>query len=177
MAKETKGGVWINVNSKDKKGYVNMYGSDPKKPHNDSIHINIDYEKKTFKINEKSNGEKTSTDCNCYLTTACMKHYKDEFDDNCYYLDILRWFRDNYVSKEDIRLYYDIAPKVVSSLELLSNNDDIYKDIYYKVIYVCVKYIEYGRYDEAYDLYKKSVLELENNYVKSRKLYLLTFGM
>ena len=41
----------------------------------------------------------------CYLTTACMKHYMDEFDDNCYYLDILRWFRDNFESKEDKKQY------------------------------------------------------------------------
>ena len=40
----------------------------------------------------------------------------NEFDDNCYYLDILRWFRDNYVSLEDKREYYIIAPKVVETI-------------------------------------------------------------
>ena len=60
MAKETDGGTWINVNSND-------YESDSKEPHDESIHININYEKGTFTSNEKSNGEKTSTDCSCYL--------------------------------------------------------------------------------------------------------------
>lgn len=41
-----------------KKGHVNIYVSDPKKTHDESIHINIDYEKGSFKINEKSNGKK-----------------------------------------------------------------------------------------------------------------------
>lgn len=36
----------------------------------------------------------------CYLTSACMRHFQDEFDDNCYELSILRWFRDNFVSKK-----------------------------------------------------------------------------
>lgn len=38
-----------------------------------------------------------------------MKHYMNEFDDNCYYLDILRWFRDNFVSSEDKKEYYEVA--------------------------------------------------------------------
>lgn len=31
MAIETNGGTWVNVNSNDDKGHVNVYGSDPKK--------------------------------------------------------------------------------------------------------------------------------------------------
>ena len=58
MAKETDGGTWIDVNSNDKKGHVNIYDSDPRGPHDQSIHINIDYDKGTFSINEKSDGEK-----------------------------------------------------------------------------------------------------------------------
>lgn len=45
MAKETEGGTWVNVNGNDEKGHVNIYGSDPKEPHDESIHININYEK------------------------------------------------------------------------------------------------------------------------------------
>lgn len=30
MAIETNGGTWVNVNSNDDKGHVNVYGSDPK---------------------------------------------------------------------------------------------------------------------------------------------------
>ena len=62
MAIEPNGGTWVNVNSNDDKGHVNVYGSDPKKPHDESIHVNIDYNNSSFTINEKSNGVKTSTD-------------------------------------------------------------------------------------------------------------------
>lgn len=102
----------------------------------------------------------------CYLTTACMKHYMDEFDDNCYYLDILRWFRDNFVSKEDKKEYYEVAPKVVETLDSLDNAKEVYNQIYTKVIQVCVRLIEYGRYDEAYEIYKDNVLDLQNKFVR-----------
>ena len=110
----------------------------------------------------------------CYLTTACMKHYMEEFDDNCYYLDILRWFRDNYVSKEDKKEYYEVAPKVVETLDARSDADNIYQEIYYKVIQVCVRLIEYGKYNEAYEIYKNNVLELQERFVNnnSKKLVL-----
>lgn len=42
-----------------------------------------------------------------------MKMYADSFDDNCYELTTLRWFRDTYVSKDDIDKYYNIAPRIV----------------------------------------------------------------
>ena len=90
----------------------------------------------------------------------------EEFDDNCYYLDILRWFRDKFVSLDDKKNYYEVAPKVVASIDEWKDANNIYSEIYYKVIQVCVRLIEYGRYQEAYDIYKNNVLELENKYVK-----------
>lgn len=158
----------MDANGNEKKGHVNIYGSDPKEPHDESIHINIDYEKGSFTINEKSNGEKSSTDCNCYLTTACMVHMSDNFDDNCYELKILRWFRDNYVSKEDIRHYYEIAPSIVEQINAISNSETIYHWIYENVIFKCITAINNGDYDFAYNRYKNSVLILEEEFLKSK---------
>ena len=31
-----------------------------------------------------------------------MEHFQDEFDDNCHELTVLRWFRDNFVSDENV---------------------------------------------------------------------------
>lgn len=168
MAKETEGGTWINVNGNDEKGHVNIYGSDPREPHDESIHINIDYDKGTFTINEKSNGEKTSTDCSCYLTTACMRHKLEQFDDNCEELMVLRWFRDNYVSKEDIAHYYKTAPLVVEAINEKENNDELYNYIYDNVVMVCVNAIKTGDYEFAYNRYKSSVLVLEEQFVKPK---------
>ncbi len=102
----------------------------------------------------------------CYLTTACIKHYTKDFDDNCYYLDILRWFRDNYVSVEDVNKYYEIAPTVVNTLNKLDNCNELYDNIYKNIIQVCVRLIEIGKYKETYKIYKNNILDLEKKYVK-----------
>ena len=145
---------------------MSIYSDTPDKPHA-ATHINYDEEKGTFTVTTHEEGGKTTSQTgNCYLTTACMKHYMDEFNDNCYYLDILRWFRDNFVSKEDKKEYYEVAPKVVETLDSLENANEIYNQIYTKVIQVCVRLIEYGRYDEAYQIYKDNVLDLQNKFVR-----------
>jgi len=166
MAKETEGGTWINVNGNEKKVHVNIYDSDPKEPHDESIHINIDYDKETFNINEKSDGEKSTTDCSCYLTSACMKHFQGVFNDSCDELMTLRWFRDKFVSKEDIEHYYITAPIIVSRVDSLEDNSKIYDYIYGHIIKPCVSAIKNGDYDFAYDRYKSSVVALEDEFAK-----------
>ena len=134
-----------------------------------STHIKSDLSGNWTRVdNDRDNNSKTeSSGSGCYLTTACMKHYMDEFDDNCYYLDMLRWFRDNYVSLEDKETYYKIATKVVEVLNRLDNSNELYNDIYKDIIQVCARLIEYGKYKETYNIYKNSILELENKYVKN----------
>lgn len=152
--------------SKQLKESLNAVIITPDKPHA-ATHINYDEEKGTFTVTTHEEGGKTTSQTgNYYLTTACMKHYMDEFDDNCYYLDILRWFRDTFVSKEDKKEYYEVAPKVVETLDSLENANEVYNQIYTKVIQVCVRLIEYGRYDEAYQIYKDNVLDLQNRFVR-----------
>lgn len=63
-----------------------------------------------------------------------MKYYKNNFDDNCYYLDILRWFRDVMFSLDDKEEYYEITPNIVESINGMINADEIYQQIYYNVI-------------------------------------------
>ena len=125
MAIETEGGTYINVNGNEEKGHVNIYDSDPRGEHN-SIHININYDEETFTITEKEDDKKTSEKHKCFLTTACMKHQLKYFDDNCYELTTLRWFRDKFVTKSDIQYYYQIAPIIVNVLNNVSNSDEMY---------------------------------------------------
>lgn len=103
----------------------------------------------------------------CYLTTACMQHYMEEFDDNCYYLEMLRWFRDKFVSIKDQQKYYEIAPKIVEEINALENANEIYNDIYYNVIQLCVRLIEDENFNDAYNVYKNSVMKLEKQYIKN----------
>ena len=104
--------------------------------------------------NRDNNTQEKSSGSGCYLTTACMKHYLNNFDDNCYELSVLRWFRDNFVSEEDIKHYYTTAPYIVEGIEKEDNKDIVYDYIYDNVVDYCVTAIENGNYMEAYKRYK-----------------------
>lgn len=95
-----------------------------------------------------------------------MKHFEEEFDDAGYELTVLRWFRDNFVSKEDIEHYYEVAPIIVEAIDENPECDKIYDYIYDNVIDACVKAIEKEDYDFAYNRYKSSILAFEETYAK-----------
>lgn len=94
-----------------------------------------------------------------------MSHFQENFDDNCYELSVLRWFRDTFVSESDIEHYYEVAPRIVEVIDEFPEANSIYNLIYDRVIAVCVKAIEQAKYDLAYALYRESVLALENNFL------------
>jgi hypothetical protein len=129
--------------------------------------------------NRDSGTQDKSSGSGCYLTTACMKNRQSDFEDSCIELMTLRWFRDNFVSKDEINHYYQIAPIIVDSINSLKDNNKIYNWIYENVVVTCVEAIKNGDYDFAYNRYKNSVLtleekfarpELEKRFVKSLKL-------
>lgn len=168
--------IWINETKKntnrnggEKKenggsgAKIDVYSTDPKNGPHDSIHIKVDAERKTYEAITKIDGKKESSSGGCYLTSACMKYMQERFDDNCYELRVLRWFRDNFVSKEDIKHYYETAPIIV---ETIDNADNIYNYIYNTIVSYCVRQIELGNYGQAYSRYKSSFLELEEQFAK-----------
>lgn len=158
----------------DKKGAkIDIYSDDPKKGPHDTIHIKVNTEDKSYEAITKINGEKKESSGSCYLTTACMKHYQDDFDDNCYELTVLRWFRDNYVTKEDIVHYYEIAPSIVEAIDKEEKCDLIYDYIYDNIIDYCVTEIENGNYFNAYNRYKESILFLEKEFVNKKNIKLV----
>jgi hypothetical protein len=78
---------------------------------------------------------------------------------------ILRWFRDNFVSQDDIIHYYKVAPIIVEKLNSIPDSSKIYNWIYENVILVCVEAIKQGNYDFAYKRYRNSILVLEKTFV------------
>ena len=161
-------GVEIRT-STDKYGtdHVDIYDSCPAdNPDHGSIHINYDSDSGKGTIVDTTSGSKEITDTQCYLTTACMRHMNSNFDDNCEELSILRKFRDAFVTKEDIEHYYKTAPIIVEAINNVENGNEIYKYIYEKVVYACVKAIKKGEYDFAYNRYKNSVLALEEQFAR-----------
>ena len=110
---------------------------------------------------------------NIFYTSAIIAYYfsyklvtKLNFDDNCYELSVLRWFRDNFVSNEDIEHYYNTAPYIVEGIEKEDNKDIVYDYIYDNVVDYCVNAIENGNYIEAYKRYKDSIINLEQLYAR-----------
>ena len=117
--------------------------------------------------NDRDNGTQThSSGTGCYLTTACMKHMQKKFADNCEELTVLRWFRDNFISEEDINHYYKTAPIIVDGIDKSEGNKKIYEYIYENVVDVCVKAIKNKDYNFAYNRYKSSILALEEQYAR-----------
>lgn len=96
-----------------------------------------------------------------------MSHMQENFDDSCNELITLRWFRDNFVSKEDIKHYYDIAPIIVDRINSVPDNNRIYAWIYEHVVQPCVIAIQQQNYEFAYNRYKESILVLEEQFAKS----------
>ena len=89
------------------------------------------------------------------------------FDDSCEELTILRWFRDKFVSKEDIEHYYKIAPIIVDAINNMENNNVVYDHIYKNIVSACVEAIKNGNYQLACDRYKNSILTLEEQFARS----------
>ena len=146
---------------------IDIYSNNPKNGPHDSIHFKVNTENKTYQTVTKINGEKETSNGGCFLTTACMKYYQENFNDNCYELTILRWFRDNFVSKDDIEHYYEVAPMIVEAINKDKKIEIIYDYIYENVIEYCIEQIMQGKYEIAYNRYKNSILALEKQFVKS----------
>lgn len=103
---------------------------------------------------------------NGYLMEACKRHYKDDFDESCYELRVLRWYRDNHLSFEDTEHYYEVSPLIIKGIDSSSNPDEIYESIYEHVIADCVEALQYGARDIAYQRYKDSENYFEEEYAK-----------
>ena len=92
-------GVTIKITT-DKRGndHVSFYGGEVDKPH-DAAHVNVNYDKGTWDstTHGPDKSDTSSGSGGCYLTSACMKYFQENFNDNCYELTLLRWFRDNFV--------------------------------------------------------------------------------
>lgn len=144
-----------------------IYDKNPTIKDHSGIHININTDTGKGSIVEHGvDGKSSTTNTSCYLTSACMKHFQDKFDDNCYELTVLRWFRDNFVSNEDINHYYETAPIIVESINSEEKSDIVYDYIYDNIVDYCILQIEQGNYDKAYSRYKNSILLLEEQFAK-----------
>ncbi len=120
-------------------------------------------EEKTDWLGNDYTDTSTSSGSNwCFLTTACVEH--KGLKDNCYELETLRAFRDNYVKK---------APSIVRKIKSSNNKKEIL-DKLYEDIQKAVKLIEGEEYEKAFELYYNIATKLRKEhevYVKPKKDY------
>ena len=163
---ETKDGGLIRINGGDTVRIDIYDGNEREKGGHtrDTINYDTNTGKGSIDQHNTDKSSKSSTDIECFLTTACMRYFHEKFDDNCYELTVLRWFRDNFVSNQDIEHYYEIAPIIVENINKEEKLDIIYDYIYDNMVDYCIEQIERGNYTQAYVRYKNSVLLLEEQY-------------
>jgi|SRR6185437_8870847 len=102
----------------------------------------------------------------CFITTACIKYYS--LPDNCYQLNTLRSFRDNYLASTDkgkglISLYYSVAPRIVQKINQDKDKDSLYRYIFSQVNLAC-RYIERRKLAKAKHLYERTVRQLAKHF-------------
>lgn len=104
----------------------------------------------------------------CFITTACLKRFQDNFDDDCYELTELRFLRDSFVKvqhPEDVEEYYRIGPIIVEAINSQPNSDEIYADIYENLVMATISMSKVS-FEAAYKLYKDYVQKLKEKYCK-----------
>ncbi len=101
----------------------------------------------------------------CYISTALVEHLG--LSDDCEQLTTLRQFRDTYIlqsgAKERLKeldQYYFAASLLVDWIEQRSDSDKIWTKVG-KSINLALKAISEERYDDAYRIYRESVLNLK----------------
>ena len=80
----------------------------------------------------------------CFLTTACLANCRPHDAENT--LNVLRHFRDTFLltqpqGREMIADYYALAPKIVDAIDASRNSDEIYRDLYKRLVVPCVQSI------------------------------------
>ena len=105
---------------------------------------------------------KYEEDSDCFLTTACVRHYN--LPDNCYQLQTLRSFRDNYLKNLNggndlIQQYYLVAPSIVKLLNQHPDKESLFKKIFHQINIACAL-IERDKNSKAKKLYVKVISNL-----------------
>jgi hypothetical protein len=114
-------------------------------------------------INPKNKSEEES---NCFLTTSCVKYFG--LNDNCYELETLRHFRDQYLlksleGKELVGQYYNMAPSLVKKLESSEQRHELFKIIFSEIQSSC-RAIDKKEYIKATEIYISAVSNLLDHF-------------
>lgn len=102
----------------------------------------------------------------CFITTAVCEAFGKA--DDCYELTSFRNFRDTYMVGEREALvneYYDIAPGIVTCIDLGLDREQVYQEIWEKWLFPCLTDIESGNEEACAKRYEDMVLTLKSRYL------------
>jgi hypothetical protein len=104
----------------------------------------------------------------CYITTAVCETFNKP--DDCYELQLLRNYRDNYLASipdglEIVEEYYNIAPTIVNRIRKSDQNKEIFKNIWVEYLKPCITLIEKGLNEECKVIYIRMVRTLQEIYM------------
>lgn len=103
----------------------------------------------------------------CFITTAVCETLHKE--DDCYELTAFRHFRDSYMLETEERRalveeYYRIAPVIVTSINLDSDSELTYQNIWARYLMPCLKAIEEDKSEDCERYYSLMVNTLKSKY-------------
>ncbi|HHU53466.1 MAG TPA: hypothetical protein GXZ43_05245 [Clostridiaceae bacterium] len=115
-----------------------------------------DYCKSNVKYKECPRYKGGSGGSGCFITTACMR--AKGLSDDCDELVTFRAFRDKYVvsrqdGKNNLAVYYSVAPKIVEYLNKQRNAQERYNYLYDELIIPFKRLIDDGKNEEAYSFF------------------------
>jgi DNA-directed RNA polymerase subunit RPC12/RpoP len=103
----------------------------------------------------------------CFITTAVCESL--DMSDDCYQLEAFRAFRDNYLLSQEsgealVKEYYEIAPILVSKINIHSNRQHIYENLWSDYLKECLSYIEKKDFESCKEHYIAMVNSLKDTY-------------
>jgi len=103
----------------------------------------------------------------CFITTATLEN-KGINDDNCFELQEFRRLRDTYVQQnypEYVIEYYQVAPKIVESINKLEDSRNQFLEIWNIYLKECLFKATENKLEEATKIYKKMVDDLKLKFI------------
>lgn len=105
----------------------------------------------------------------CFITTASVE--AKGLADDCYELNALRVFRDEYVRNlpngdEIIREYYETAPRIIAGINQAKNSREISLSLYEHLVVKSIEFIHSGKKDDAFKNYLKIANQLKKRYLQ-----------
>ena len=104
----------------------------------------------------------------CFITTAVCESFGKP--DDCYELTSFRRFRDEQMlatpeGRALVEEYYDVAPAIVTCIDLSEERKSVYEDIWSEWLAPCLKDIESGRMADCGKRYAQMVRSLKYRYL------------